>query len=122
MLVMPGTGFFAASESGRSEPLALLYALAIALLCEVPPAPYAAAQKPDAGNSDRAGATDKVERIFRQYCFECHGDGGEEGGLTLDKLLQQSDRKSAHEKWLAVWKNLRAQTMPPADDAQPANS
>ena len=26
---------------------------------------------------------------------------------------------AAHSSWLAVWKNLRAQTMPPADEAQP---
>ena len=54
-----------------------------------------------------------------KYCFECHAQGSKEGGLALDKLLETPHRAGEHNSWLAVWKNLRAQTMPPADETQP---
>ena len=38
----------------------------------------------------RAGATEvwgfqsDIQPLLRQYCFDCHGDGAEEGGMRLD--------------------------------------
>ncbi len=64
----------------------------------------------------------KVQPVLENYCYGCHGYGAEEGGVTLDNLeeLSQKDRVAAQESWLAVWRNMRAQTMPPADEDQPS--
>ncbi|HEY5312453.1 MAG TPA: DUF1592 domain-containing protein [Pirellulales bacterium] len=67
----------------------------------------------------RSTSTAEMRQIAGRYCFECHGRGSAEGKLSLDKLVDDSDRAKRHAAWLAVWKNLRAQTMPPADEPQP---
>ncbi len=60
-----------------------------------------------------------VRKTLTQYCFDCHAGDSTEGGMALDKLLDAPRRAAEQTAWLAVWKNLRAQTMPPADEAQP---
>jgi hypothetical protein len=69
---------------------------------------------------------------LRTLCGECHADGAAEGGLAIDQLLTRAAAADAphppggsgngdHAAWLAVWKNLRASTMPPADEPQPSD-
>lgn len=62
----------------------------------------------------------EIQPVFVNYCYSCHGDGASEGELALDQLLSSSDHTAHHQRWLAVWKNLRAQTMPPSDEEQPS--
>lgn len=62
----------------------------------------------------------QIDAIATNYCYDCHGYGGDEGGLALDTLLESSDQTAHREAWLAVWKNLRAQAMPPSQEAQPS--
>jgi len=73
-----------------------------------------------------------VERL-RTFCGQCHADGAAEGGLAIDQLLARAAAADAprppggpgsgdHAAWLAVWKNLRAGTMPPADEPQPSDA
>jgi mono/diheme cytochrome c family protein len=64
---------------------------------------------------------DQVPKVLAKYCFDCHGDGSKEGGIAIDRLLDSTDRQAHHAQWLAVWKNLRAQTMPPAEEKQPSD-
>ena len=71
-----------------------------------------------------AHAAVKPRDLLRSHCGQCHFDGADEGGLKLDQLLAaakdgrpQGDR---HAAWVAVWRNLRAGTMPPPDEPQPA--
>ena len=63
--------------------------------------------------------------LLRLHCGGCHCDGGVEGGIDLDALLsgaaagppaEQSDEQKS---WVAVWRNLQAETMPPADEERP---
>ena len=58
--------------------------------------------------------------VLERYCYDCHGDGSDRGGLELDKHKNASERLGDHESWLAVWENLRAQLMPPAKKDQPS--
>jgi hypothetical protein len=101
----------------RSARPALVAVLAASL---VPPA---LAAEPAAGRS--------VERL-RTLCSQCHADGAAEGGLAIDQLLARAVATDGarppggvgsgdHAAWLAVWKNLRAGTMPPADEPQPSD-
>ncbi|MFM1903510.1 MAG: hypothetical protein RLZZ440_1410 [Planctomycetota bacterium] len=63
--------------------------------------------------------------LLREYCGACHCDGGAEGGIDLDQLLDtlrtcRPAGDSAEEAaWVAIWRNLQAETMPPADESKP---
>ncbi len=59
--------------------------------------------------------TASVAGILRTYCFDCHAEGAEEGGLDLKELRIQDTRQ-----WHAVWSNLKHQLMPPSDMDQPS--
>jgi mono/diheme cytochrome c family protein len=65
-------------------------------------------------------------RLFVTHCGACHGDGATEGSLALDVLLARRGRRGAvvggpdQAAWLAVVRNLRAETMPPADEPRPS--
>ena len=69
---------------------------------------------------------------LRTLCSQCHADGAAEGGLAIDDVLSRAAADGAskhpgdagggdHAAWLAIWKNLRAGTMPPADEPQPSD-
>ncbi|MDX1966346.1 MAG: c-type cytochrome domain-containing protein, partial [Planctomycetaceae bacterium] len=58
--------------------------------------------------------------VFTKYCGDCHTNGEMEGSLALDQLLAAADWKTDRPKWASVWKNLRTQLMPPADQPQPS--
>lgn len=53
--------------------------------------------------------------LLKSYCFECHGDGASEGGLSLDAIATEADYKSHPEVWWKVLKNIRAGVMPPKE-------
>jgi mono/diheme cytochrome c family protein len=78
-------------------------------------------------------AAETPAALLRRYCSDCHFAGAHEGGLALDELLQRAGggpgsrpRGAAgrpdHAAWIAVWKNLRAGTMPPPDETQPSTA
>jgi mono/diheme cytochrome c family protein/cytochrome c553 len=67
--------------------------------------------------------------VLRERCAGCHTDGGTEGGLDLDALIDEvsttgrpAAMTAAHRAWEAVWHNVRAGTMPPADEPQPTSA
>jgi hypothetical protein len=63
--------------------------------------------------------------LLRQHCGGCHCDGGVEGGIDLDALLSGAAAgppaagSDEQKSWVAVWRNLQAETMPPADEERP---
>ena len=74
-----------------------------------------------ASGPDTIGTVDAavVTQRFEEHCFGCHGYGAEEGGLNFDDLAAGRYGEDSVHKWESVWKNLRSQTMPPADEARP---
>ncbi|MGB7326060.1 MAG: DUF1588 domain-containing protein, partial [Rubripirellula sp.] len=56
---------------------------------------------------------------FEDSCFGCHGDGADEGGFSFEAIADGSYGDDTMKRWEAVWKNIRAETMPPADEFQP---
>lgn len=60
-----------------------------------------------------------IEPLLRQYCYDCHGDGAEKGGIALDfhdnLAMLQADRPL----WLRVLENMENGVMPPPDSPQP---
>jgi mono/diheme cytochrome c family protein len=65
-------------------------------------------------------STASVRPLFEKHCFACHGDGAEEGEMAIDQVLADSNRGATHHRYLAIWKNLRAQLMPPSTEEQPS--
>ncbi|MGB8852251.1 MAG: DUF1588 domain-containing protein [Pirellulales bacterium] len=59
-----------------------------------------------------------VAPLFKQYCFECHGDGAEEGGISLDRVAAFADAKP--DVWAAIYEQLQLGHMPPKDADQPS--
>ncbi len=60
-----------------------------------------------------------IEPLLVEYCYDCHGDGADKGGLEMDTFESLDAHFKDHEMWLAVWENLRAQMMPPSRKPQP---
>ena len=63
----------------------------------------------------------KIKPILQQHCFDCHGDGAEEGGVSFDDLLSSEDKDLREETWHRVLKQIRADLMPPLDSDQPSS-
>ncbi len=64
--------------------------------------------------------------LLTRFCGGCHFEGGAEGGVDLEQMLAglppgsaEADEGSRN-RWVAVWENLRAETMPPADELRPS--
>ncbi len=59
-----------------------------------------------------------AEPFLLDYCFDCHGDGEAQGGISLD-YASIDEHLSDHELWERIWHNLRANLMPPKERSQP---
>lgn len=77
--------------------------------------------------SAATAAEDSPRAIFSSFCGACHFAGAEEGGVAIDRMLTTTDAarpvdpgSAEHAGWVNLWKNLRAETMPPADQPQPS--
>lgn len=57
--------------------------------------------------------------LIQRYCFDCHGDGADEGNLSLDSVMTAADPTAStvddHQRWWKVLKNLRSGVMPPPE-------
>ena len=63
----------------------------------------------------------KIKPILMENCFDCHGDGAEEGGVSFDDLLESNDEELTKKTWHRVLKQVRADLMPPIDSDQPSD-
>jgi len=57
----------------------------------------------------------QIEPILEESCYDCHGYGSSEGGLTLDAFESGQEALGNRELWWRALKLLRAGIMPPAD-------
>jgi len=60
-----------------------------------------------------------IRPILVRYCFDCHGDGADKGGVRFDGFSSDAELMSERNLWLNALKNLRAGMMPPARKPQP---
>ena len=56
-----------------------------------------------------------VQPVLDQYCYDCHGNGSEKGGIKLDEFADGAALQD-HKLWLRALKNVRSHIMPPADE------
>ena len=74
-----------------------------------------------------SAADPEGRRLLRAFCADCHFDGAAEGDVALDRMLARPGAGGPagsveHGRWVAVSRNLRAGTMPPADEPQPSSA
>ncbi|HEV2691930.1 MAG TPA: DUF1587 domain-containing protein, partial [Verrucomicrobiae bacterium] len=56
----------------------------------------------------------EVRPILEEYCYDCHGNGENRGGVALDTFNSTTNFTEGRDIWWHVLKNLRAGLMPPA--------
>ena len=56
-----------------------------------------------------------AQPVLERYCYDCHGNGIEKGGVRLDGFDDEASLRD-HALWLRALKNVRAHIMPPADE------
>ncbi len=61
-----------------------------------------------------------VKPLLEKYCYDCHSDGTDKGGVELDAFASHKEMTADRKLWFDVWRNLDAQLMPPAKKAQPS--
>lgn len=57
--------------------------------------------------------------LLQKYCYECHGDGMDEGDLEMDGYKSLQDMRGDVKTWQKVIHYARSQTMPPPEADQP---
>ena len=61
-----------------------------------------------------------VQSFLTRYCFDCHGNGANEGNVDIGTFLQRDDFQQDTRFWDRLLRNIRAGVMPPADMEQPS--
>jgi hypothetical protein len=61
----------------------------------------------------------KIRPVLEEYCYDCHGDGENRGGVALDAFNSTTNFVASRDVWWRVLKNLQANLMPPAKKSQP---
>ena len=61
----------------------------------------------------------EIKPILEDYCFDCHGEGASKGDFSMDEYDDLSGHLDDIDHWLAVWRNVRSQIMPPPKKDQP---
>jgi hypothetical protein len=62
-----------------------------------------------------------LNKFFMLYCNDCHTDGADEGGLSLDKLGGDLSDAATFARWERIYDRVRDGEMPPEDEAQPSD-
>src|SRR5882724_9575972 len=55
-----------------------------------------------------------IQPLLETYCYDCHADGENKGGVAFDKFNPQANPADSRDLWLKALKNLRSGMMPPA--------
>src|SRR5262245_58513937 len=63
-----------------------------------------------------------VSKLFRKYCFECHGEGASKGKVDIEEMLAPANLKKQEREWERAWKIVRHEFMPPVGADQPSTT
>lgn len=59
-----------------------------------------------------------VEPLLDAYCIDCHGDGKAKGEFSMDEYKDLTKHLNDVDHWMAIWRNVRSQIMPPSEEDQ----
>lgn len=77
---------------------------------------------PAAPNPPVAQFHKEIEPILTQYCFDCHADGVNKGGVAFDDFASDSALLDNRDLWWTALKYLRAGIMPPEKRPHPSDA
>src|SRR5438105_3912113 len=60
-----------------------------------------------------------AEPLFRQFCFDCHGNAAAEANVNLERLTAEPSFDTTFKTWRNVAEMLETKKMPPKDAPQP---
>jgi hypothetical protein len=60
-----------------------------------------------------------IQPILSEFCYDCHADGANKGGVAFDEFKSDQVLLEDRELWWKALKNLRAELMPPPKKPQP---
>ncbi len=63
---------------------------------------------------------DRVMPVFREFCWECHGDGSKKGGFAIDGYKDLEAMLADRKRWGKAVLLLQSHVMPPARQPQPS--
>ena len=61
-----------------------------------------------------------IQPVLKEFCFDCHGDGANKGGVSFDDFKSEAAMLENHDLWLKALRNVRAGIMPPPKKSQPS--
>ena len=61
----------------------------------------------------------EVRPLLEKYCFDCHADGANKGGVAFDEFNPDQPTAESRTLWWRALKNVRAGLMPPLKKPQP---
>ncbi|HEX5223051.1 MAG TPA: DUF1588 domain-containing protein [Verrucomicrobiae bacterium] len=114
---------FAIQKQNRKERFANpgLVALISVLLGGMSFSPESLADIANASSKIPSQTTD-ARSLFKQYCYDCHGDGMDKGNLALDELLAVDGPGDKHAQWEKAWKIVLHEFMPPTSAERPSDA
>jgi len=74
-----------------------------------------AAQSSSADSRDLKHYESSIKPLLKQACYDCHGNGNEEGNFRADELDPDLVHGKDIQWWLEVYSVLSKEEMPPAD-------
>ncbi|MFO0974850.1 MAG: DUF1592 domain-containing protein [Planctomycetaceae bacterium] len=79
------------------------------------------AATPDAvfAQGEQQSANVAVDQFLRRYCMECHSGTSAPAGLDLKSLSRDLTQPDDLRRWIRMYDQIAAGTMPPADSEQP---
>ena len=69
------------------------------------------------GHPPEGGFDSFASEFIEHHCFDCHGDGTEMGGLSLDDLGPVNETNAG--LWESIWAQVAIEEMPPKNEGQP---
>ncbi len=94
-----------------------IYSL-VALLLLLTVAPSVLAQTPSAKSDIHPdGVETKLRPLLETYCYQCHGEGEDNGDVSLDALTIEGPEVSV-ESWVSVRDVINSGDMPPEEELQ----
>jgi hypothetical protein len=62
----------------------------------------------------------EIQPILETYCYDCHADGANKGGVSFDQFKTNSISQENSDLWWKALKNLRTGLMPPRNKPKPS--
>ena len=74
-----------------------------------------------AASTDGQDSNPSFSKFFALYCNACHGDGADEGGLSLQALDADLSAPANFAKWERIFDRVENKEMPPDGESQPSD-